>query len=195
MRKTQPSLTDLRNGRLASKLGNQTRLKSSEILGNKSTSLATNFYLVPSILSLNKKATYHDLESVWCQSAFGLAALCPGSLVSLVLYVHKSRVSLNKKATYRDLASVWCQSGFGLAVLCRVSLVSLVLYVHKSRVSLNKKATHRNLGSISRHLFPVILSGRKVIMTVHWDEENTTKFDSFAEWKTCLPPNLVTRRA
>jgi hypothetical protein len=32
MRKTQPSLTDLRNGRLASKLGNQTSLKSSEIL-------------------------------------------------------------------------------------------------------------------------------------------------------------------
>ena len=141
MRKTQPSLTDLRNGRLASKLGNQTSLKSSEILGNKSTSLATNFYLVPSILSLNKKATYHDLESVWCQSAFGLAALCPGSLVSLVLYVHKSRVSLNKKAIYCDLGSVWCQSAFGLAVLCRVSLVSLVLYVHKSRVSLNKKAT------------------------------------------------------
>jgi hypothetical protein len=48
MRKTQPSLTDLRNGRLASKLGNQTSLKSSEILGNKSTSLVTNFYLVPS---------------------------------------------------------------------------------------------------------------------------------------------------
>ena len=150
---------------------------------------------MPSRVSLNKKATYHNLGSVWYLSSTGWAVHCPGSRAFLVLDLQKYRVSLNKKATYHDLGSVWCQSAFRLAVLCPGSLVSLVLYVHKSRVSLNKKATHRNLGSISRHLFPVILSGRKVIMTVHWDEENTTKFDSFAEWKTCLPPNLVTRRA